>query len=173
MRPSVTESMLKPEFDEYGEQRTRCPSGGAIGRGDAFVLTIADRAGASVLSNDSFQEFHGDYEWLFDEGRPSVGSGTARRMGIRRTHLFVGRRRERRRRNRPHQQQALFERQVSGRASPCRCRRIRRPVRQKGEWQEEASLSGEVRKVGEPVNDLIPFWNLSTVSRWRPCDWSG
>ena len=27
------------------------------------------RRGASILSNDSFQEFHGDYEWLFDEGR--------------------------------------------------------------------------------------------------------
>ena len=45
------------------------PPAGAIGRGDAFVLQIADRAGATVLSNDSFQEFHGDYEWLFDEGR--------------------------------------------------------------------------------------------------------
>ena len=24
---------------------------------------------SAVLSNDSFQEFHGDYEWLFDDGR--------------------------------------------------------------------------------------------------------
>ena len=45
------------------------PPAGAIGRGDAFVLQIADRANAVVLSNDSFQEFHGDYRWLFDEGR--------------------------------------------------------------------------------------------------------
>jgi Zc3h12a-like Ribonuclease NYN domain len=45
------------------------PPAGAIGRGDAFVLEIADRAKATVLSNDSFQEFHGDYLWLFDEGR--------------------------------------------------------------------------------------------------------
>lgn len=45
------------------------PPAGAIGRGDAFVLEIADRAGATVLSNDSFQEFHGRYDWLFDEGR--------------------------------------------------------------------------------------------------------
>ncbi|HEY2997909.1 MAG TPA: hypothetical protein VGJ43_04990, partial [Acidimicrobiales bacterium] len=45
------------------------PPAGAIGRGDAFVLQIARRAGASILSNDSFQEFHGDYPWLFDEGR--------------------------------------------------------------------------------------------------------
>ncbi len=45
------------------------PPAGAIGRGDAFVLQIADVADATVLSNDSFQEFHGQYTWLFDEGR--------------------------------------------------------------------------------------------------------
>ncbi len=45
------------------------PPAGAIGRGDAFVLQIADRADAVILSNDSFQEFHGQYSWLFDEGR--------------------------------------------------------------------------------------------------------
>jgi hypothetical protein len=56
------------------------PPAGAIGRGDAFVLQIADRVQADVLSNDSFQEFHGAYPWLFDDGRlfggkpvPSVG----------------------------------------------------------------------------------------------------
>ena len=45
------------------------PPAGAIGRGDAFLLRVADRVGAVVLSNDSFQEFHGEYEWLFDKGR--------------------------------------------------------------------------------------------------------
>src|SRR5436309_6145230 len=45
------------------------PPAGAIGRGDAFLLRIADKVGATVLSNDSFQEFHGEYGWLFDEGR--------------------------------------------------------------------------------------------------------
>lgn len=45
------------------------PPAGAIGRGDKFLLQIANRTGATVLSNDSFQEFHGDYGWLFDEGR--------------------------------------------------------------------------------------------------------
>ena len=56
------------------------PPAGAIGRGDAFVLQIADRAHADVFSNDSFQEFHGQYPWLFEEGRlvggkpvPNVG----------------------------------------------------------------------------------------------------
>ena len=45
------------------------PPAGAIGRGDAFVIEIAERAGAVILSNDSFQEFHGTHPWLFDEGR--------------------------------------------------------------------------------------------------------
>ena len=45
------------------------PPAGAVGRGDAFVLSIAHKAKASILSNDSFQEFHGDYDWLFDQGR--------------------------------------------------------------------------------------------------------
>jgi hypothetical protein len=45
------------------------PPAGAIGRGDGFLLQIADRTNAVVLSNDSFQEFHGTYDWLFDTGR--------------------------------------------------------------------------------------------------------
>src|SRR5579871_4777173 len=45
------------------------PPAGAIGRGDAFLLRIADKTGATVLSNDSFQEFHGEYDWLFTSGR--------------------------------------------------------------------------------------------------------
>ena len=55
------------EAEEAGEIAS--PPAGAIGRGDGFLLRIADRIGAIVLSNDSFQEFHGDYGWLFDEGR--------------------------------------------------------------------------------------------------------
>lgn len=71
----------RPEFEAgivNGELVS--PPAGAIGRGDAFILQIADKANASVFSNDSFQEFHGTYDWLFDEGRlvggkpvPSVG----------------------------------------------------------------------------------------------------
>jgi hypothetical protein len=45
------------------------PPAGAIGRGDAFLLRIAEKMGATVLSNDSFQEFHGEHAWLFDKGR--------------------------------------------------------------------------------------------------------
>src|SRR6478609_3582294 len=68
----------KAEYEEAvlnGELVT--PPAGAIGRGDAFVLQIADRANADVFSNDSFQEFHGDYPWLFAEGRLIGGKPVA------------------------------------------------------------------------------------------------
>jgi hypothetical protein len=45
------------------------PPAGAIGRGDAFLLRIAEKVGGIALSNDSFQEFHGEHGWLFDTGR--------------------------------------------------------------------------------------------------------
>ena len=45
------------------------PPAGAVGRGDGFVLTIAKKIGATVVSNDSYQEFHQDHPWLFDGGR--------------------------------------------------------------------------------------------------------
>jgi hypothetical protein len=57
-------------FDEavaHGELVS--PPAGAVGRGDAFLLRVAERVGAQVLSNDSFQEFHGEHPWLFDPGR--------------------------------------------------------------------------------------------------------
>ncbi|HUW04100.1 MAG TPA: hypothetical protein VMW08_17230, partial [Acidimicrobiales bacterium] len=68
-------------FDEaIANNEMVTPPAGAIGRGDAFVLEIAERVDAAVLSNDSFQEFHGTIDWLFDEGRliggkpvPAVG----------------------------------------------------------------------------------------------------
>jgi hypothetical protein len=58
------------EFDEaVAHNELVTPPAGAIGRGDAFVLSIANKVGARIFSNDSFQEFHGVYPWLFDEGR--------------------------------------------------------------------------------------------------------
>lgn len=45
------------------------PPAGAIGRGDAFLLRIAEKVDAVVLSNDSFKEFHGEHPWLFERGR--------------------------------------------------------------------------------------------------------
>ncbi len=80
------------EFDAAIENNELvAPPAGAIGRGDAFVLTIANKVRATILSNDSYQEFHGgDYDWLFDEGRliggkpvPNVGWVFVPRVPVR------------------------------------------------------------------------------------------
>ncbi len=66
------------------------PPAGAVGRGDAFILKIAARIDAVVLSNDSFQEFHEEHPWLFEEGRlvggkpvPGVGWVFTPRLPVR------------------------------------------------------------------------------------------
>ena len=81
-REEVRQAMLNGEVIS--------PPAGAIGRGDAFVLRIAERTGAVVLSNDSFQEFHGEHPWLFDDSRliggkpvPGVGWIFTPRLPIR------------------------------------------------------------------------------------------
>jgi len=66
-RISPSEVATFEEAEAAGEVVS--PPAGAIGRGDAFLLRIADKTGATVLSNDSFQEFHGEHEWLFESGR--------------------------------------------------------------------------------------------------------
>src|ERR1700684_1825645 len=46
-----------PTFEEAEEAgEVVSPPAGAIGRGDAFLLRIAEETGATVLSHDSFQE---------------------------------------------------------------------------------------------------------------------
>jgi len=66
------------------------PPAGAVGRGDGFVLMIADKVNATVLSNDSYQEFHEQYRWLFEVGRlmggkpvPHVGWVFVDRLPVR------------------------------------------------------------------------------------------
>jgi hypothetical protein len=66
-RVAVSERARFKEAEIAGEIVT--PPAGAVGRGDAFILKIAQRINAVVLSNDSFQEFHEQYPWLFDSGR--------------------------------------------------------------------------------------------------------
>ncbi|MEO0495141.1 MAG: hypothetical protein AAF081_17175, partial [Actinomycetota bacterium] len=65
----VAKSERKAAREAIDDNEIITPPAGVIGRGDTFILQVADRANAVVLSNDSFQEFHGTYEWLFDEGR--------------------------------------------------------------------------------------------------------
>jgi hypothetical protein len=80
-----------PDFDEaVSNNELVAPPAGAIGRGDAFVLSIANKVNATILSNDSYQEFHGDYPWLFDEGRlvggkpvPHIGWVFVTRLPVR------------------------------------------------------------------------------------------
>ena len=58
------------EFDEaVNNNELVAPPAGTVGRGDAFVLSIAQKVKGCILSNDSYQEFHADYPWLFDDGR--------------------------------------------------------------------------------------------------------
>src|ERR1700733_9517778 len=66
-RIDSTELATFEEAESAGEVVS--PPAGAIGRGDAFLLRIAEKTGATVLSNDSFQEFHGEHDWLFERGR--------------------------------------------------------------------------------------------------------
>jgi hypothetical protein len=65
----IDPSELKRFEDGMAKGEYITPPAGAIGRGDAFILLIAEKAKAVVLSNDSFQEFHGDHAWLFDSDR--------------------------------------------------------------------------------------------------------
>ena len=79
------------EFDEaVSNNELVAPPAGAIGRGDAFVLSIANKVNANILTNDSYQEFHGQYDWLFDEGRliggkpvPHIGWVFVKRLPVR------------------------------------------------------------------------------------------
>lgn len=79
------------EFDKaIANNELVAPPAGAVGKGDAFILAIADKVGASILSNDSFQEFHGKYKWLFESGRliggkcvPHIGWVFVERLPVR------------------------------------------------------------------------------------------
>jgi hypothetical protein len=74
----VVDATFEHRIDEKDRERFKAielngeltaPPAGAVGRGDAFILLIAKKMDAIVLSNDSFQEFHGEHPWLFEEGR--------------------------------------------------------------------------------------------------------
>jgi len=156
----------RAEYEEAilaGELTT--PPAGAIGRGDAFVLQVADRVNASILSNDSFQEFHGgQYDWLFDEGRliggkpvPGVGWVFLLRTPVRGP---TSRRAVREARSGPSTD-ARTSRGGRGRRS----RRDEAPAasgRGGGRERPEAVVvdPAEARRAAanlEPVNDPLPF----------------
>ena len=162
------------EFDAaVAHNELVAPPAGAIGRGDAFVLSIANKVGARILSNDSFQEFHGDYPWLFDEGRliggkpvPFVGWVFVERLPVKGP---VSRKATRGRAaaTRPRACQVASLREQGGvaadacahRTAARRARgaaavatnRARPPIR------SSSRRAAPRRAGGGPVNDLLPF----------------
>jgi hypothetical protein len=162
----------KAEFDEAvaSGELISAPAG-AIGRGDAFVLQIANKADAAILSNDSFQEFHAQYEWLFDEGRliggkpvPGIGwvfllrtpvRGPVSRKAVRdaRDKGRGGRSRDGAGGGRGGRDAAPKERGGGGRGREKRGD-TRRSVPVEGERERDR---GRGKKPAEPVNEALPF----------------
>lgn len=77
-RIAASEQVAFKELEAAGDMVS--PPAGSVGRGDAFILKIAERIGGVVLSNDSFQEFQSDHSWLFEEGR-LIGGKPVPRVG--------------------------------------------------------------------------------------------
>ena len=133
------------------------PPAGAIGRGDAFVLSIAQKAGASILSNDSFQEFHADYEWLFDEGR-LIGGKPVPHVGW----VFVNRSPVRGPVSRKAMQGAKLPRRNEARCSEGG-RRQRQPARQRTDARAEVAAARRAASGAES-----PSGGRQTARRHRP-----
>jgi hypothetical protein len=167
------------EFEEgISNNELVAPPAGAVGRGDAFVLSIAQKANASILSNDSFQEFHGDYDWLFDEGRliggkpvPHVGWVFVDRLPVRGpvSRKATGSSRGgARRSSKKETDKARSGRKASAEAmAPMPVPKSPPPGRRKSEDTAPSEPAPQrdtgggrrerVPKAGETVNELMPF----------------
>ncbi len=149
------------EFDAaVAHNEIVAPPAGAIGRGDAFVLSIANKVGARILSNDSFQEFHGEYSWLFDEGRliggkpvPFVGWVFVERLPVKGAVSRKATRAARGASARPSRRQPSKEASLPmpvPTAPPPGPKRVDKAARPAAPIAATPSGSG-------PVNDLLPF----------------
>jgi hypothetical protein len=144
----------RDEFDEaIANNELVAPPAGAVGRGDAFVLGIADKANAAVLSNDSFQEFHGRYEWLFDSERliggkpvPHVGWVFVERVPVRGPVS-----RQATRTKRP------IRAVVAGAAGAAGAAESREHTQQAHRTTKVPMPTERPPNIGEPVNEVIPF----------------
>ena len=172
------------EFEEgISNNELVAPPAGAVGRGDAFVLAIAQKSNAAILSNDSFQEFHGDYEWLFDEGRliggkpvPHVGWVFVDRVPVRgpvsRKATGSSRGGSRRGAKKDGAKQDGDSARSGRKASPAAMEpmpvpKSPPPRRQRGEQAEtpptesapetNAARRDRAPRAGEVVNELMPF----------------
>ncbi len=166
--PNRIDPSERAEYEEAllaGELVT--PPAGAIGRGDAFILQIAGKVGATVLSNDSFQELHAVHPWLFDEGRliggkpvPGVGWVFLLRTPVRGP---VSRRATRdakapRDRARTAAAPAATEADSGGRRKRGGRKRGADSSSTKDAVQSSAQPKLKVpRKPSEPANDPLPF----------------
>ena len=142
------------------------PPAGAVGRGDGFLLRIADRTNATVLSNDSFQEFHGEYPWLFDTGRliggkpvPGVGWIFTLRTPVRGPRSREATRAADRARKAALKRAPVAEGPVAEAIAEATAEAI--DPKQNGEEGEPAKVSRRTRrrrsKPAGTVNDPLPF----------------
>ncbi len=154
------------EFDEaIDNNELVAPPAGTVGRGDAFVLMIAQKVGASIISNDSYQEFHGDYPWLFHEGR-LIGGKPVPHVGW----VFV---------NRTPVRGEKSRRSTSGKAAPKVSAEAMKPMpvpkapppgarlaKKKATKSDQAAKQAAPKEASKPatrvtsaktVNEIIPF----------------
>jgi hypothetical protein len=159
------------EFEEgISNNELVAPPAGAIGRGDAFVLAIAQKSSASILSNDSFQEFHGEYEWLFDEGRliggkpvPHVGWVFVNRSPVRgpvsrkATSKGSGRRSSKKDGGDKESGRRSGRKSSEAANQPMPVPKSPPPGKRPAAQDEATAARASVPKAGETVNELMPF----------------
>jgi hypothetical protein len=152
-RIDESERQAFEEADAHGEIVS--PPAGAIGRGDAFLLRIAEKSGATVLSNDSFQEFHGEHDWLFSQSRliggkpvPGVGWIFTPRTPVRGPRSRVATKDARRTRVRVGSKEASQPMPVPIAPPPGRGRRDGKP-------EEPEEAAGAVREAPAPADPKV------------------
>jgi hypothetical protein len=140
------------------------PPAGAIGRGDAFLLRIAEKVGATVLSNDSFQEFHGEHEWLFEPGRllgatpvPGVGWIFIPRSPVRGIKSRVAVREASKAKTRVEKAVADATAEATGEGRIAIGTSRPAPTRRRVESATEPPAAAAVARRPEAVNAPIPF----------------
>jgi hypothetical protein len=162
------------------------PPAGAIGRGDAFLLRIADKVGAVVLSNDSFQEFHGEHDWLFDEGRliggkpvPGVGWIFTPRTPVRGPKSRESVKEAKRKRRVEDAEDSLVgglelaAERSQGRSGTSKLQKAIELATEEAVVPDKAAKKRRRRRRGaeapsEPVNDPLSF--ISFIASYRPGD---
>ena len=168
-----------PSFEEAeAAAEVVSPPAGAIGRGDAFLLRIAEKTGAMVLSNDSFQEFHREHEWLFDKGRliggkpvPGVGWIFTPRTPVRGPKSREAVKEAKRRRKAPEMAEGMSGLDLAA-SRKGRGKKVEKAI---ATATDEATGSGEGgrrrrRRGGEPPSEPVnaPLAFINFIAAHRP-----